>query len=85
MKLLLDTHIFLWLIDDNKRLSAQYRQAIQDPNAAPPRTLRLLHDLTKLKNFKLIDSCQLLQLANVCLFGFSRNNPQSMNYTRKPT
>ncbi|MGL5832103.1 MAG: type II toxin-antitoxin system VapC family toxin [Waterburya sp.] len=32
MKLLLDTHIFLWLIDDNKRLSEQYRQAIQDPN-----------------------------------------------------
>jgi PIN domain nuclease of toxin-antitoxin system len=32
MKLLLDTHIFLWLIDDDKRLSAQYRQAIQDPN-----------------------------------------------------
>ena len=31
MKLLLDTHIFLWLIDDNKRLSEQYRQAIQDP------------------------------------------------------
>jgi PIN domain nuclease of toxin-antitoxin system len=32
MKLLLDTHIFLWLIDDDKRLSAQYRQAIQNPN-----------------------------------------------------
>lgn len=32
MKLLLDTHIFLWLIDDDKRLSKQYRQAIQDPN-----------------------------------------------------
>jgi PIN domain nuclease of toxin-antitoxin system len=32
MKLLLDTHIFLWLIDDDKRLSEQYRQAIQDPN-----------------------------------------------------
>ena len=31
MKLLLDTHIFLWLIDDNKRLSEQYRQAIQHP------------------------------------------------------
>jgi PIN domain nuclease of toxin-antitoxin system len=32
MKLLLDTHVFLWLIDDDKRLSAQYRQAIQNPN-----------------------------------------------------
>ena len=32
MKLLLDTHIFLWLIDDDKRLSEQYRQVIQDPN-----------------------------------------------------
>ncbi|MGL6338327.1 MAG: type II toxin-antitoxin system VapC family toxin, partial [Waterburya sp.] len=32
MKLLLDTHIFLWLIDDNQRLSNQYRQAIQNPN-----------------------------------------------------
>jgi PIN domain nuclease of toxin-antitoxin system len=32
MKLLLDTHIFLWLIDGDKRLSEQYRQAIQDPN-----------------------------------------------------
>ncbi|MDJ0572684.1 MAG: type II toxin-antitoxin system VapC family toxin [Pleurocapsa sp. MO_192.B19] len=32
MKLLLDTHIFLWLIDDDKRLSEQYRQAIQNPN-----------------------------------------------------
>ncbi len=32
MKLLLDTHIFLWLIDDNQRLSQKYRQAIQNPN-----------------------------------------------------
>ena len=32
MRILLDTHIFLWLIDDDKRLSEQYRQAIQDPN-----------------------------------------------------
>ena len=32
MKLLLDTHIFLWLIDDDERLSEQYRQAIQNPN-----------------------------------------------------
>ena len=31
MKLLLDTHIFLWLIDDDQRLSEQYRQAIQNP------------------------------------------------------
>jgi PIN domain nuclease of toxin-antitoxin system len=32
MKLLLDTHIFLWLIDDDRRLSPRYRQAIQNPN-----------------------------------------------------
>ncbi len=32
MKLLLDTHIFIWLIDDDKSLSEQYRQAIQNPN-----------------------------------------------------
>ena len=32
MKLLLDTHIFIWLIDNDRRLSEQYRQAIQDPN-----------------------------------------------------
>ena len=32
MKLLLDTHIFIWLIDNDRRLSKQYRQAIQDPN-----------------------------------------------------
>ena len=32
MKLLLDTHIFLWLINDDKRLSDRYRQAIQNPN-----------------------------------------------------
>lgn len=32
MRILLDTHIFLWLIDDSRRLSDKYRQAIQDPN-----------------------------------------------------
>lgn len=32
MKLLLDTHIFIWLIDDDRRLSQQARQVIQDPN-----------------------------------------------------
>ncbi|AFZ35086.1 PilT protein domain protein [Stanieria cyanosphaera PCC 7437] len=32
MRILLDTHIFLWLIEDNKRLSDRYRQAIQNPN-----------------------------------------------------
>ena len=32
MKLLLDTHIFLWLINDDKRLSDRYRRAIQNPN-----------------------------------------------------
>lgn len=32
MKLLLDTHIFLWLIDGNERLSDRYQQAIQNPN-----------------------------------------------------
>ena len=31
MKLLLDTHIFLWLIHDNEHLSDRYRQAIQNP------------------------------------------------------
>ena len=31
MKLLLDTHIFLWLIDNDHRLSKQYRQVLQDP------------------------------------------------------
>ena len=30
MKLLLDTHIFLWLIDDDKRLSDRYRQIIHN-------------------------------------------------------
>lgn len=30
MKLLLDTHIFLWLIDDDQRLSKKHRQVIQD-------------------------------------------------------
>ncbi len=32
MKLLLDTHIFLWLIHDNERLSDEHCQAIQNPN-----------------------------------------------------
>lgn len=32
MKLLLDTHIFLWLIDDSQRLSNEYRQIIQNPH-----------------------------------------------------
>lgn len=32
MRLLLDTHIFLWLINDNSRLSSKYRQEIQNPN-----------------------------------------------------
>ena len=32
MKLLLDTHIFIWLIDDDRRLSKPHRQAIQNPN-----------------------------------------------------
>lgn len=30
MRILLDTHIFLWLLDDDKRLSKQYRQIIHD-------------------------------------------------------
>jgi PIN domain nuclease of toxin-antitoxin system len=32
MKLLLDTHIFLWLIDDDARLSDRFRQEIHDLN-----------------------------------------------------
>jgi PIN domain nuclease of toxin-antitoxin system len=32
MRILLDTHIFLWLINDDLRLSASYREAIQNPN-----------------------------------------------------
>ena len=32
MRLLLDTHIFLWLIENNKRLSDKHRQAIQNSN-----------------------------------------------------
>ncbi len=31
MRLLLDTHIFLWLINNNSRLSNKYRQEIQNP------------------------------------------------------
>lgn len=30
MRILLDTHIFLWLLDDDKRLSKQYRQIIHN-------------------------------------------------------
>ena len=32
MKLLLDTHIFLWFIDEDARLSANFKQAIEDTN-----------------------------------------------------
>lgn len=32
MKLLLDTHIFLWLIDDDQRLSESLRQELRNPN-----------------------------------------------------
>lgn len=32
MKLLLDTHSFLWFIDGNSRLSATARQLIEDPS-----------------------------------------------------
>ena len=32
MKLLLDTHIFLWLVNNDSRLSTKHRQAIQNPN-----------------------------------------------------
>ena len=32
MRLLLDTHIFLWLINDDRRLSDKFRQEIQNPN-----------------------------------------------------
>ena len=32
MRILIDTHIFLWLIDDSDRLSNKYRQEIQNPN-----------------------------------------------------
>lgn len=30
MRILLDTHIFLWLVDDDKRLSDRYRQIIHN-------------------------------------------------------
>ena len=30
MRILIDTHIFLWLVDDNRRLSDQYRQIIHN-------------------------------------------------------
>jgi PIN domain nuclease of toxin-antitoxin system len=32
MKLLLDTHIFLWFIENNNRLSAQWRVEIENPD-----------------------------------------------------
>lgn len=32
MKLLLDTHIFLWLIDNDQRLSEPLRQELRNPN-----------------------------------------------------
>lgn len=32
MRILLDTHIFLWLIQDDQRLSDEHRQIIQNPN-----------------------------------------------------
>lgn len=32
MKLLLDTHIFLWLIDEDERLSDNFRREIRHPN-----------------------------------------------------
>lgn len=32
MKLLLDTHIFLWFISKDKRLKNEFCQAIRDPN-----------------------------------------------------
>lgn len=32
MRLLLDTHIFLWLIDNDRRLSGRYRNIIQNPD-----------------------------------------------------
>ena len=30
MRILLDTHIFLWLVEDNQRLSGQHRQIIRN-------------------------------------------------------
>lgn len=32
MKILLDTHIFLWFIENNNRLSAQWRVEIENPD-----------------------------------------------------
>ncbi len=32
MRILIDTHIFLWLIEDNPRLSTEFRQTIDDLN-----------------------------------------------------
>ncbi|MDV3000390.1 MAG: hypothetical protein N5P05_001996 [Chroococcopsis gigantea SAG 12.99] len=32
MKLLLDIHIFLWLINDDERLSEKFYEAIINPN-----------------------------------------------------
>ena len=31
MRILLDTHIFLWMINDSKRLSSEFKQIIQNP------------------------------------------------------
>ena len=32
MRLLLDTHIFLWFLIGDKKLEASFRDAIRDPN-----------------------------------------------------
>jgi PIN domain nuclease of toxin-antitoxin system len=32
MRILLDTHIFLWFIDGSEKLSDKFRQALQNPN-----------------------------------------------------
>lgn len=32
MKLILDTHIFLWFIEQDEKLSANFKQAIEDTN-----------------------------------------------------
>lgn len=31
MKILLDTHILIWFLEDNKRLSSPYKDLIEDP------------------------------------------------------
>jgi PIN domain nuclease of toxin-antitoxin system len=35
MRLLLDTHVFLWYIADDPKLPAKYKAAIEDPNTEP--------------------------------------------------